>query len=82
MNQQTVIVLITLVIYNLVLVGVGIWASKRNRNESDFFVASQGLGAWVAGLSYAASTSSAWVLLGCLAGYFWQAESVRERQTA
>tara|TARA_R110000868_G_scaffold35549_5_gene127453 strand:+ start:1075 stop:2538 length:1464 start_codon:yes stop_codon:yes gene_type:complete len=64
MSQQTLIVLITLVIYNLVLVGVGVWASKRNRNESDFFVASQGLGAWVAGLSYAASTSSAWVLLG------------------
>lgn len=64
MNQQSIIVAITLVIYNLVLVGVGVWASRRNRNESDFFIASQGLGAWVAGLSYAASTSSAWVLLG------------------
>lgn len=64
MNQQTILVLITLVTYNLILIGVGVWASKRNRNESDFFVASQGLGAWVAGLSYAASTSSAWVLLG------------------
>ncbi|MHA6289544.1 sodium/proline symporter [Maricaulis sp. CAU 1757] len=61
---DTVIVLATLVVYKLVLVAVGLWASRRTRTESDFFIAGQGLGAWVAGLSYAASTSSAWVLLG------------------
>lgn len=64
MNGDNLIVLATLIAYKLVLVGVGVWASRRNRTEGDFFLASQGLGAWVAGLSYAASTSSAWVLLG------------------
>lgn len=66
------IVLITLVLYNLVLLGIGYWASRRVSTESDFFIAGKGsskgqgagLGPWVAGLSYAASTSSAWVLLG------------------
>ena len=66
--SDTTIVLITLVAYKLVLLGVGFWASKRVSDESDFFLASGGegggLGAWTAGLSYAASTSSAWVLLG------------------
>ena len=64
MNGDNWIVLATLVAYKLLLVGVGVWASRRNRTEGDFLLASQGLGAWVAGLSYAASTSSAWVLLG------------------
>jgi len=47
-----------------VLLSIGFWASKRVKTEGDFFLAGQGLGAWTAGLSYAASTSSAWVLLG------------------
>lgn len=62
--SSTTVVLITLIAYKLVLLGVGFWASTRVKNESDFFLAGQGLGAWTAGLSYAASTSSAWVLLG------------------
>lgn len=62
--QATTIVLLTLIFYKVLLLGVGFWASKRVKTESDFFLAGQGLGAWTAGLSYAASTSSAWVLLG------------------
>ena len=67
MSSQTV-VLITLVFYKIVLLAIGYWASKRVTSEGDFFIAGKGagggLGPWVAGLSYAASTSSAWVLLG------------------
>ncbi|MFK7914739.1 MAG: sodium/proline symporter [Pseudomonadales bacterium] len=63
MSTATV-VLITLIGYKLVLIAVGVWASAKNRNETDFFLGGRGLGPWVAGLSYAASTSSAWVLLG------------------
>ncbi|MEN0654126.1 MULTISPECIES: sodium/proline symporter [Hyphobacterium] len=58
------IILGTLAAYKLMLLGVGLWAANRNRSESDFFLGGRGLGPWVAGLSYAASTSSAWVLLG------------------
>lgn len=66
--SDTTIVLMTLILYKIVLLGVGVWASRRVSDESDFFLAGggsgTGLGAWTAGLSYAASTSSAWVLLG------------------
>jgi len=70
--SDTAIVIMTLIAYKIILLGVGFWASKRVSDESDFFLASGGssggktggLGAWTAGLSYAASTSSAWVLLG------------------
>ena len=63
MSQQTV-VLITLIAYKLALVGIGLWAARRVRDEDDFFLGGRNVGAWVSGLSYAASTSSAWVLLG------------------
>lgn len=62
--SSTSIIIFTLVLYKLVLLGVGFWASRRVKTEGDFYLAGQGLGAWTAGLSYAASTSSAWVLLG------------------
>ena len=62
--SSTTIVLITLIAYKVFLLSVGFWASRRVKSEGDFFLAGQQLGAWTAGLSYAASTSSAWVLLG------------------
>lgn len=63
-EPATGVVIATLIVYKLVLVGIGLWAARLNRDESDFFLGGRSLGAWVAGLSYAASTSSAWVLLG------------------
>jgi sodium/proline symporter len=61
---QSHVILISLISYKVVLVAIGVWASRRVRNEADFLLGGRNLGAWVAGLSYAASTSSAWVLLG------------------
>lgn len=62
--SQSVVIVISLVAYKLVLVGIGLWASRRVHDQTDFLLGGRRLGAWVAGLSYAASTSSAWVLLG------------------
>jgi len=66
--SSTTTVLLTLIAYKIILLSVGFWASKRVKTDEDFFLAGHGdgggLGAWTAGLSYAASTSSAWVLLG------------------
>jgi len=62
--MDATVVLITLVIYKVTLIAIGLWASQRTKSEADFFLGGRDLGPWVAGLSYAASTSSAWVLLG------------------
>ena len=62
--SNTMIILMTLIAYKAILLLIGWWASRRIKNEADFFLAGGGLNAWTAGLSYAASTSSAWVLLG------------------
>lgn len=54
----------TLVCYQILLLGVGAWASKHNRDGTDFYLAGRKLGPWVSSLSCAASSSSAWSLLG------------------
>ncbi|MGJ8560013.1 MAG: sodium/proline symporter [Litorimonas sp.] len=66
------IIIATLVAYKVVLLSIGFWASRRVDSEGDFFLAGQSLGPWTAGLSYAASTSSAWVLLGFTGMVFTQ----------
>jgi sodium/proline symporter len=56
--------LITLVAYSAALVSIGIWFSRKAVSEESFLLGGRNLGPWVAGLAYAASSSSAWVLLG------------------
>ena len=63
MEKQT-IVLITLVIFQVSLVAIGIWAGRYTKNNDDFFLGGRGLGPTVAAISYAASASSAWMLIG------------------
>ena len=60
----TTVVLVTLVIYKIILIGIGVYASRRNQSETDFFLAGRGLGPLVAAVSASASSSSAWTLLG------------------
>ncbi len=62
--DKITIVAITLLAYKLLLIGIGFWASSRNKNTEDFFLGGRSLGPVVAAISYSASASSAWTLLG------------------
>ena len=62
--EQSQVIAITLITYQVLLILIGLWASRKVKNNTDFLLGGRQLGPWVAGLSYAASTSSAWVLLG------------------
>ena len=53
-----------MVMYNLLLIGIGFLAKRRNKTKDDFYLGNRGLGAFVAALSASASSSSAWTLLG------------------
>lgn len=65
-------ILVTLVVYNAALIVIGVWASRRTRDDTDFFLGGRRLGPWVAALSASASSSSAWTLLGVSgAAYAW-----------
>jgi sodium/proline symporter len=62
-NNGTVI-LLTIVIYQVVLISLGVWSQRRTHDNEDFFLGGRQLGASVASISYAASSSSAWTLIG------------------
>ena len=66
------ILIATLVLYQLILLAIGWWASKRTTDNKDFYLGGRKLGAAVAALSASASSSSAWSLLGVSgAAYAW-----------
>ena len=50
--------------YQLLLIGIGLWAKKRSETHEDFLIGGRRMGALVASLSYAAGASSAWTILG------------------
>ncbi len=69
-HEQTV--LATLVVYKLALVGIGLVTRGRTHDGLDFFLGGRQLGPTVAAISSAASSSSAWTLLGVSgAAYSW-----------
>jgi len=57
-------ILITLVIYKIFLLGIGLWCKKHSQSNDEFFLGNRQLGPVVASISYCASSSSAWTLLG------------------
>lgn len=71
MTTATVI-LLTMLAYMAALLGIGLWASRRTRDEDDFYLGGRRLGPWVTAISANASSSSAWSLVGLSgAAYAW-----------
>lgn len=63
MDRQSVVI-ITLIAYKLALLAIGFWVKERNKSNTDLFLGGRQLGPLVASISYAASNSSAWTILG------------------
>ncbi len=60
---------LTFAVYLVLLLGIGVWADRRYGGSYRGFVAAdKSLGAWVSAVSAAASSESAWVMLG-LSGF-------------
>jgi sodium/proline symporter len=71
LNLMTILVA-TLILYQVLLLSIGWWASRRTTDNKDFYLGGRKLGAAVAALSASASSSSAWSLLGVSgAAYAW-----------
>ena len=62
--SATVGVVVTLVVYQVVLLSIGLWARKSAASSAGFFIGNRTIGPYVAALSYAAGSSSAWSILG------------------
>ena len=63
MDKATTII-ITLILYKLLLIFVGWSTRKKNVTIEDYFVGGKRLGPIITSISYSASNSSAWTLLG------------------
>ncbi|MGB5591055.1 MAG: sodium/proline symporter [Gammaproteobacteria bacterium] len=72
MMSKSQAILFTLIAYMSVLVLIGVWASRRTRDNTDFFLGGRRLGPLVAAISASASSSSAWTLLSVSGmAYLW-----------
>lgn len=81
MTTSEIGILITIILYMLGVVGIGIYYSKKNRTTNDFYLGGRKLGPFVTAMSAEASDMSSWLLMGLpgvayftgLADAFWTA---------
>jgi sodium/proline symporter len=64
MTATTISVLIAFAAYLIMMVGVGIWSSKKTTGADDYFLGGRKLSGPVAALSAQASDMSGWLLMG------------------
>ena len=62
--ERSTIIIFTLVFYKLFLIIVGWSTRKKNITIEDYFIGGRRLGPIITSISYSASNSSAWTLLG------------------
>jgi sodium/proline symporter len=64
MTPQQFWILIAMVVYLLLVIGIGLLYSRRNKKSEDFFLGGRSLGPWVTAMSAEASDMSSWLLMG------------------
>lgn len=62
--QRNLIVFVSVALYMVLCVGVGIWAWKRTRSTQDFFMAGRTLGVWITAMAVFSSTLSGFGFVG------------------
>ena len=65
MNENTIQILIAMVIYMAAVIGIGIiYAKRANKDSEAYFLGGRSLGPWVTAMSAEASDMSGWLLMG------------------
>lgn len=64
MTGQTIGLLLFMIIYLILMVGIGVLYSKKNNDVSDFYLGGRKLGPIVTAMSAEASDMSSWLLMG------------------
>ncbi len=72
MDSGTVQILIAMVVYMLIVIGIGIYFMKRaNKSTENFILGGRSLGPWVTAMSAEASDMSGWLLMGLPGVAYW-----------
>lgn len=64
MTATELAILVTLLVYKIALIAIGILCRRRTHDASDYYLGGRKLGPVVAAVSASASSSSAWTLVG------------------
>ncbi len=64
MSNISVIIPITIIVYLIMMIVIGILYSKKNKSVSDFYLGGRQLGPLVTAMSAEASDMSSWLLMG------------------
>ncbi len=72
MTSQQVQILISMIIYMLAVIGIGLYFAKRaKQNSGNYFLGGRSLGPWMAAMSAEASDMSGWLLMGLPGLAYW-----------
>lgn len=70
--SDSLLTLISMALYMLVMVGIGVYFAKfANKDSENFFIGGRRLGPWVAAMSAEASDMSGWLLMGLPGVAYW-----------
>ena len=64
MTTAQLCICISIVVYLLAMLGIGIWCAKMNSSVDDFYLGGRKLGPFVTAMSAEASDMSSWLLMG------------------
>ena len=64
MTSAEICMLISIIAYLGVVVGIGVWFSRKNKTTDDFYLGGRRLGPFVTAMSAEASDMSSWLLMG------------------
>ena len=64
MSNSQICMIVTIAVYLLGMIAIGILFSAKNKNSSDFYLGGRKLGPYVTAMSAEASDMSGWLLMG------------------
>ncbi len=72
MTNDTIQILISMVIYMAIVIGIGLYFAKKAQQSSEnYFLGGRSLGPWVTAMSAEASDMSGWLLMGLPGVAYW-----------
>ena len=64
MSTDKIITLVAFAFYLVLMIAIGVFYSRKTKNNEDYFLGGRNLGGWTAALSAQASDMSGWLLMG------------------
>ena len=64
MTQAQILIMVSIVVYLIVVLAIGVVCSKKNKSVDDFYLGGRQLGPLVTAMSAEASDMSSWLLMG------------------